>query len=237
MKNQYFGDINDYRKYGLIRRILKTYDFKLLVAWMLTPDDGTPDGKFIDYLHKPLKWEKYDNELFHGIKNLIYQSNNRKVSLIEQTDLLPSTRYFSNIVPDSHDSRRLWEQELITQTIDSNLVFLDPDNGFEVKSKPYGTKNSSKYLYWGEVNHLWGLGNSMLIYQHFCREKRHNFIHRLISEIKERLNNSIVGAFTTPHVVFFLVLQPAYEKIFDSLVINVQSKWEDQIKYWEYTPA
>ena len=39
MKNQYFGDINDYRKYGLLR-ILSTYGpIKTAVCWMLTPDD------------------------------------------------------------------------------------------------------------------------------------------------------------------------------------------------------
>ena len=32
MKNQYFGDINDYRKYGLLRSILRAGDFKLLTA-------------------------------------------------------------------------------------------------------------------------------------------------------------------------------------------------------------
>jgi hypothetical protein len=41
MKNQYFGDINDYRKYGLLRMLHSTGDGRLLVAWMLTPDDGS----------------------------------------------------------------------------------------------------------------------------------------------------------------------------------------------------
>jgi hypothetical protein len=38
MKNQYFGDINDYRKYGLLRALQSTGDGSLLVTWMLTPD-------------------------------------------------------------------------------------------------------------------------------------------------------------------------------------------------------
>ena len=33
MKDQYFGDINDYRKYGLLRPIIASS------GWMLTPDD------------------------------------------------------------------------------------------------------------------------------------------------------------------------------------------------------
>jgi hypothetical protein len=44
MKNQYFGDINDYRKYGLLRILQSTGNGRLLVAWMLTPDGGSRDG-------------------------------------------------------------------------------------------------------------------------------------------------------------------------------------------------
>ena len=40
MKNQYFGDINDYRKYGLLRLIAKKTGLKIGICWMLTPDDG-----------------------------------------------------------------------------------------------------------------------------------------------------------------------------------------------------
>ena len=45
MKNQYFGDINDYRKYGLLRIVAGPGKMSLLVAWMLTPDDGKTDGE------------------------------------------------------------------------------------------------------------------------------------------------------------------------------------------------
>jgi len=47
MKNQYFGDVNDYRKYGLLRALQSTWDGSLLVAWMLTPDDSGRDQKAI----------------------------------------------------------------------------------------------------------------------------------------------------------------------------------------------
>ena len=41
MKNQYFGDVNDYRKYGLLRALQGEGSLSTLVAWMLTPDDGS----------------------------------------------------------------------------------------------------------------------------------------------------------------------------------------------------
>ncbi len=45
MKNQYFGDINDYRKYGLLRAIQSKGEARLLVAWMLTENDGSRDSR------------------------------------------------------------------------------------------------------------------------------------------------------------------------------------------------
>ena len=49
MKDQYFGDIGDYGKYGLLRFLAKK-GIKIGVHWYLTPSDGSNDGKFTDYL-------------------------------------------------------------------------------------------------------------------------------------------------------------------------------------------
>ena len=39
MKNQYFGDINDYRKYGLLRVLCNRGEIETAVCWMLATDD------------------------------------------------------------------------------------------------------------------------------------------------------------------------------------------------------
>jgi hypothetical protein len=39
VRNQFFGDINDYHKYGLLRALSGDGDLKVGVCWMLTPDD------------------------------------------------------------------------------------------------------------------------------------------------------------------------------------------------------
>jgi hypothetical protein len=44
VKNQYFGDISDYRKYDLLRALAVVGGLKIGVAWMLTPEDGRTDG-------------------------------------------------------------------------------------------------------------------------------------------------------------------------------------------------
>jgi hypothetical protein len=231
MKNKYFGDINDYLKYGLIRSILHAYKFHLLVAWMLTDPDEKNDGKFIDYLSNPRQYRCYDPELYEELQ-LMSKKDTRAVTLIEQTNLIPGARYFSVIVPDSSKDRISWSQELLSNAQDSDLVFLDPDNGIEVKSKPYGRKYSSKYLYWREVNGLWEQGKSLLIYQHFCREERRLFVKRIRGRLQEMAKGSKISTFATPRVVFFMALQLEHQKYHDSIVATVEKHWGAKIQLW-----
>jgi hypothetical protein len=93
MKNQYFGDINDYRRYGLLRALQSTGDGSVLVAWMLTPDDGGRDGRSRSYLDAPETWSKYDPDLFAGLADLLRSASQPSVSLIERSELLPRTHY------------------------------------------------------------------------------------------------------------------------------------------------
>lgn len=63
MKNQYFGDVNDYRKYGLLRALTGQGALTTTVCWMLTPDDGRTDGRFTEYLAQPDRWRHYGGAL------------------------------------------------------------------------------------------------------------------------------------------------------------------------------
>ena len=230
MKNQYFGDINDYRKYGLLRSISAVSDFRILVVWMLTPDDGSTDGKFTKYLYEPERWSKYDTTLYSTFSHLLNTHADRKVAYLEETNLLQRTEYFSKVVPDNAVERNTWFVELLQKSEGNDFVFLDPDNGLEIKSKPYGRKNSSKFLFWREVEGLWQSGKSLLIYQHFIRENRVQFIQRMLSSLNELDEGSYVEAFSTPHVAFLMALQPEHHSSHGAIVNSVQANWAGQIK-------
>ena len=53
MKNQYFGDVNDYKKYGLLRYLGRSGRSNLAVCWSLTEDDSRSDGSRVRYLNDP----------------------------------------------------------------------------------------------------------------------------------------------------------------------------------------
>ncbi|MCH8529597.1 MAG: hypothetical protein LAT80_14780 [Balneolaceae bacterium] len=231
MKNQYFGDINDYRKYGLLRALTSTTELNCLVAWMLTPDDGSSDGKFIKYLNEPHRWQHHDPELYQGLRALMAKADQRAVHLIENSNLLPNTRFHSRTVPENSHSRKVWLDDLIHHTRDTDLVFLDPDNGMEVKSKPYGRKHSSKFAYWHEIERIWAEGKSLLIYQHFIREKRDLFTQRMLKTLQDCTQGSQVSGFATANVFFMAALQPGHQAFSDDWSSITQQNWHGQISY------
>jgi hypothetical protein len=83
MKNQYFGDINDYLKYGLLRGFAAS-GFGVGVCWMLTPDDGRSDGRKIEYLSNPQRGKVHDAELFDTLSATVRRTNGRHKEAIQQ---------------------------------------------------------------------------------------------------------------------------------------------------------
>lgn len=145
MKNQYFGDINDYLKYGLLRAIIGASNLRTLVGWMLTHDDPGTDGRFVSYLENSAKWARHDPDLFTHLKEMLAQGAPRRVGLMERSLLLPGAKYFSAIVPDSAEARSAWFRSLLEQSQGRELVFLDPDNGLEVPlANGYRNRRSQK---------------------------------------------------------------------------------------------
>lgn len=232
MKNQYVGDINDFRKYGLLRIIQKTCDIGILVNWMLTPNDTRTDGKNTDYLSTPEKWRSFDPDLFDIIRTLLPESQQADVALIEQSNTLPNTRFFSEIVPDDRDKRLAWFDRFLQLAVNSKFVFIDPDNGIEIKSKPMGRKDSSKFLYWDEVEKIWEMGNSLLIYQHYPHIKHERFNAQLVEDVRRKTASSQIEIFETPHVLFLMIVQAnhASQISIEKITQEVNRSWSDQFK-------
>jgi hypothetical protein len=233
LKDQYFGDVNDYRKYGLLRALLAGSGLSLLVAWMLTRDDGGRDGGCRSFMKKPERWRHHDPELYDGLS--VFQDSSPEVSLIQCSGLLPHASFHSEPVPDGRLRRDSWQSGLLEAASSVDLVFLDPDNGVEVPSVPIGCRDSSKYLSWSEIEHLWGIGCSLLIYQHYPRRPRETFTATLASELGMRIGVERVTAIRTASVLFMLVGQPEHAESLERGVEEVRVRWLGELYPDEYT--
>jgi hypothetical protein len=237
VKNQYFGDINDYRKYGLMRALSGYGQITTAVCWMLTPDDGRTDGSFTDYLEEAEKWSHHDDDLYRHLRKLVVRRKRRDVGEIENSGILPGCRFFSDLVPDDRRERDSWFRRFLDLAEGCDLIFFDPDNGIEVKSRPRGHKDSSKYLYWHEIEQAFQAGHSLLIYQHFPREERHPFIERKAREVADRTGAAEVLSLRTPRVLFLLAPQEERLQFFRERSKQVAHGWAWQITVASHTSS
>ena len=228
MKNQYFGDINDYRKYGLIRILGDRGFIKTGICWMLTPDDSRTDGKFTNYLDEPKQYGKFDVVLYEFLGECLKRKI-RNVNEIANSDQLSNAVFYDPILEDDASQRKQYFSEMFGTFEDVDLIFFDPDNGLETKSIPMGKKDSSKYLYWSEFVECYKAGFSILIYQHFIREKREDFISRIMEEIHIKTGCQNIIYFRTSNVVFFLASQGKHIEYFSKRSKIVSKMWVEQI--------
>ena len=242
MKNQYFGDVNDYLKYGLLRLLGDEGRRSLAVCWMLTPDDGCGDGRrgdgrFIGYLEQPEEWRSYDPPLYDTLRDCLHEQGERCVRLIQRSTLFPATRFFDRLLPDDGTARASYFEAFWQMAAGCDLIFFDPDNGMEVKSKPYARKGSSKYLYWRELRQTLQRGHTALVYQHFRREKRDHFVARMADEMRQHAGAEAVTTFRTKRVVFFLVGGLAAWPAFEPAFTRVEHVWGGQITVQHHTSS
>ena len=229
MKNQYVGDINDYRKYGLLRVLTDLGRHPLATCWMLTADDGRTDGRKIGYLQDPGHWRGLDPPLFDALHRMVGLHGQRDVNAVEAAGILPGARFDRTLLTDSPAQRREHMRNTYRIVEGTDLAFFDPDNGIEIASKPYGRKHSCKHLYWREIEEAYRLGPSLLIYQHFRRIKRDIFIADLARALQEHTGARTVHSFRTSHVVFLLVTQRRHEAWIGARSEVVADHWAGQI--------
>ena len=123
MKNQYFGDINDYRKYGLLRMLTTADRISTGVCWMLTPSDGRTDGQLLTYLEQSVRYRNFDPYLFDYLFRCVKVEGERDVRCVESADVLPETVFYSRFLNDSVNERRLYFGEMLESFREVDLVF------------------------------------------------------------------------------------------------------------------
>lgn len=171
MKNQYFADIGDYGKYGLLR-FLASEGPRLAVNWYLTMDDNSNDGHFRDYLDKNL-YRDFDPALFLTLASM-HDERNYNVEAFEKEKVLIAKYYheyidgegWKGLSPAERLAKRIeWHKNALEFCKGADLVFLDPDNGLS-KNKVNGRLTSPKYVFLDEAYDYFLQGSDVVYYCH-----------------------------------------------------------------------
>jgi len=154
----------------------------------------------------------------------------RTVNSIENSNILRGCKFYSEIIQDNISSRTAYLHKFLDFAQDADILFFDPDNGMEVKSIPVGRRNSSKYLYFSEVQKAYSAGHSLLIYQHLPPRPRKPLIRDLVNKFKAVTGVNQVHLYWTQFVVFFLIPRQAHQKLFIQASDTISEVWKKQFE-------
>ena len=211
MQDCYVGDAGDFGKYGLLRELCSSAEddrqpLSLGVVWYRVPNEPGTDGGKVGYLDPSLtelsdqgkRYRMLDPCLYDALRGIV-QSCNRSVQRIRESRILPSdtTAFYEEPltfegIEDTRksDLRRQWLQGALNLTEGCQVVFVDPDNGLEVKSTSRTAKKGPKYAFFDELSPYLQRGQSLVIYQHIARSgKAEDQVRRRLSEIENRLGH------------------------------------------------
>ena len=235
MKNQYFGDENDYKKYGVIRALSESLAERILVCWMLTRDDSPGQGQSLSYQEKPDTFRKFDPELFDHLKNVVVGRGERDVRHAAKAVNSANVSYFLWTLEDNEIIRNIFFRQLERSSKSAGMVFFDPDTGIGPSSVRKGNRSSSRYLFYDEIGRFYNdLGKSILIYQHWTRVEKGKLRHEVVEKIGMWTGTREVYTLDTNRMVYFLLPQNRHSKLIKQAVDRIESKWDPLIKVKKY---
>ena len=248
MRHNFVNDIGDYAKYALLRVLCANGQamIRLGVIWYLTDHtEQNGDGRKRAHLSQD-GWEHLDPDLLKSmrlIEGTLASQDELNVRLIEASGILPpDTAYFSDAIPrvqrNIHQrvsARVAWFSRAQKAVAHCNLVFLDPDNGLEVRSAPITSPLANKYATVSEIAALLERGAGIVLYQHGSRtpwpEQRERIRAQIASGTDRQLTIRSVrfGAFGTR--AFFCVSSCRYlTEAFDTGLAQLNRRIADWAK-------
>lgn len=252
MQNRYVCDVGDFGKFGLLRSLAN--GFSLGVVWYLTPDEGhNADGKHISYLEfsaaNTSKFRECDPTLYQGLSDIVLGAQ-RAVQSVEERGVLPAGTIFhteplsfqgmQHIGARAREARlyrrQQWVNRALQSTRECDIVFLDPDNGFESKIERH-TQLGPKFAYFDEVQSYLNRGQSVIVYHHLGRNGNvYQQVNRLLARLEQRLVNyqqlsALLYRRGTVRA-FVVITAPGYDAVFpDRIRSFLDSPWSRHFEY------
>lgn len=237
MKNQYFGDVGDYGKYGLLRFIAK-HGVTIAVNWYLTPRDQSNDGNIRGYLGKNSN-RIYDPELFDALREMCARDE-KDVRRFAEREMLPGAIYFDDIVQppitdsalsvkDKRLARERWHQQALVGCCGQELVFVDPDNGLRDGS-PTARKDAPKFVYASEAADYYNREQDVVYYCHKGRRTEAQW-EKAKRIMQERCPDAVLMGVTYHRGTqrsYIFVLHPERKKLYHDLLKDfLDTAWKD----------
>jgi len=158
MQLRYLGDSHDFIKFALLRHLHDALNVRLGINWYLTcpKDVDKPDNQDGGQRHHMNgdEWRRWMGNLFDEITNF-QEPGSRSFENFRKSTILPSDTLYCQAPLKTTDDRSKWHKEAMAALSHADLIFLDPDNGFEVPS--WTKRTRSKYATYVEARDYYAL--------------------------------------------------------------------------------
>ncbi len=229
MQERYLGDSHDFVKYALLRNLHSSLKLRLGINWYLTEKtidhSSNNDGEKRHHL-KGGGWQRWDTILFDNIK--IFEDKKHRIlkNVSSHQILPPDTLYFEEIVPTS--DRTFWHTRAMKALSDSDIIFLDPDNGFEVKSA--SAKKLPKYSLYNESIAYHRQGKIVVSIQ-FARQcsperKARDIRTNLYKQADYAAQLPVLRGRVAPNILFFFLTPPNYASALTQTLADFSARSE-----------
>lgn len=213
MQNRYVGDVGDFGKYGLLRRLCMPKEgvegtgLRLGVAWYLVPDEvHNADGKIVGYLNPTRtnlrNYRTCDPKLYDALATII-RDQDRSVFRVQTDGILPANTYFYSEIlsfagmPSIGQAvktrclghRQDWLNGALDATRDSEIVFLGPDNGLEIRSMARHRNKGPKHAFYDEISPFIQRGQSVIVIHHICHRDIVEEIHARLDQLHQFISD------------------------------------------------
>ncbi len=195
MKRQYLGDSKDSFKWNYLDFLVRSLGYtNLQIAWMMTPDDSSSDGKSApeSFPARPEIWE-----FCRSLRSLRDPDRLSELPTSTGADygvaLHGSNKYFDNTRRNSYF--------LALGGSADKVLFLDPDNGFEPE-RSY----CEKHVLYSELDALIKTISRRSVITVFQHHRRKNFPDDF-ARIRERLHRGYSAAIFWHSLMFVSVSQ------------------------------
>lgn len=158
MKNRFYGDVNDYIKYGILD--ILSEDYKAIgINWYLTDDrhGNQNHGNVMRHIEKEEKWKDYNPRIFSLLKKRVQaEADERKIKYCKEDKVFDFKYEFCDQLPDNvaqkeyKSLRNRWHSRAITCLRGCDLVFFDPDIGV-IDQLSKGVVKDSEYCLVQEI--------------------------------------------------------------------------------------
>jgi hypothetical protein len=263
MQDRYVGDVGDFAKLLLLRRLVVGCGDSLphprlgIVWYRCNPGEvdgkkASKDGDRTEYLLQNgggpfspddvVRLQKADLDLYRLLRRLVYEDRTRAVPALEAgltaSGCLPATsRFFNTMLSLRGTASEKWRQRCewfraaVQAVADSDLVFLDPDDGLPRPSRSPTHKPGPKSTFFHEVAAFLLREKSVVIIQYPAREhhddRHERYIDPLTLYCSTRSKPSVLRFRVVKHPWFILIPRPAHADVLVSRWNKVASDFPE----------